>query len=180
MEYRLLIAGFGGQGILTLGKLFAHAGMESGLNVTYYPSYGAEVRGGTANCGVMFSTEEIASPIINKADALLALNQPSLKKYLSRVKENGIILYNESLINDLPKINSGVSLYPVPATTIARNLGIEKATNMVMAGHFFNCFSLLTTTTFLSCIDEVFPLLKQELRELNIQAFNEGLKYESK
>ncbi len=178
MEYKILIAGCGGQGILSLGKMFACAAMKQGFNVTYYPSYGAEVRGGTAKCGVIISDNPIASPIVYEADSLIAFNEASIRKYLSVLKNDGTLVLNSSLISNpkLPANNYSVCF--VQATKIAKDLGIEKAANMVMAGSFLNKNSLITQNAFWDSFDDVFGNLKKELKQLNIEAFKEGLKYE--
>ncbi len=176
--YGMIISGFGGQGILTLGKMFALAAMKDNLNVTYYPSYGAEVRGGTAHCGVIFSDEAIASPIVYEADALLALNEPSLKKFLPRLKKDGFLVCNSSLISPKYLKNNGKQVCSIPATEVARELDIEKATNMVIAGCFFKHFSLVKQDSFLQSLLDVFPKITQKLHEKNITAFERGLNHE--
>lgn len=177
MEYKILIAGCGGQGILSLGKMFACTGMKQEFNVTYYPSYGAEVRGGTAKCGIILSDHSIASPIVYEADALIAFNEASIKKYLSLLKDDGILVYNSSLIDGSKLLTSSYSIFPVEATKIAKDIGIERAVNMVIAGCFLREVSIITPDAFLDSFDDVFGNLKPELKQLNIEAFKEGLNH---
>jgi len=178
MEYKILIAGCGGQGILSLGKIFACAGMKKEFNVTYYPSYGAEVRGGTAKCGIILSDHSIASPIVYKADALIAFNEASIKKYLSLLKNDGMLVYNSTLIDGSNLPSNDYSIFSVEATKIAKDMGVERAANMVIAGCFLSKTSIITVDSFLDSFDEVFNNLKPELKQLNIEALKEGLKHE--
>jgi len=180
MEYGIIIAGAGGQGILTLGKLLASSGMNQGLNVTYYPSYGAEVRGGTALCTVKVSNSEIASPVVNHADYLLIFNEPSMRKFHTQLKdEGGVLIYNSSLIPDGPPLNKKECImYPLPATEIAKNEGSEKVCNMVMAGFFLKIFNIIDVDSFLYTIEESLIKVSKELKEINLNAFRKGLTYE--
>lgn len=177
-QYSILIAGFGGQGILTMGKMFALAAMKDNLNVTYYPSYGAEVRGGTAHCGVIVSDAEIPSPIVYKADAFLALNEPSLKKFISRLKEDGLLICNSSLIASQCLSNNGRIVFSIPATEIAQQMGLDKVANMVISGMFFKKCSVIRQDSFLDTLSEVFPSITKEIKEQNIGAFKKGFEYE--
>ncbi len=182
MEYSIIIAGSGGQGILTLGKLLACAGMNQGLHVTYYPSYGAEVRGGTASCTIKVSDQEIATPIMKYADYMLIFNEPSMKKFLSQLKDNsGTLIYNSSLIHDKYFVkNESQKFYPLSATDIAINEGSDKACNMVMAGYFLKIFNIIDIDCFLYTVEESFHKVRKELKDINLNAFKKGLTYESK
>jgi len=178
MNYDLIIAGSGGQGILACGKLFAHAAMKENYEVTFFPSYGAEVRGGTTRCGVKFSKSPIASPIIDQADTLLVFNEPSLKKYLSYLKKGGSLLFNSTLIQaDLVDGLSGYSIASIPATEMAISMGNEKVTNMIMAGFFMKHNQLISKTNFLDAFEMIFSKLKPELKNLNKQAIEKGITY---
>ncbi|MFH1090833.1 MAG: 2-oxoacid:acceptor oxidoreductase family protein [Pseudomonadota bacterium] len=128
-----VIAGFGGQGVLMIGYVLAHGAMHKGLNVTYLPAYGTEVRGGTANCTVIISAEEIASPVASEPDVLVAMNSPSLKRFEPRVRADGLVLINSSLIHQEPE-RSDVEVVRVPAVELAIELGSARAANMVMVG----------------------------------------------
>lgn len=176
MEYSLMIAGSGGQGILACGKIFAYAGMNEQLNVTYYPSYGAEVRGGTTRCGVKFSDTTIASPIVEKADALVVFNEPSLHKYLPYLKKDGLLVCNSSLIHSLPS-NGTYAVKTVPATSLAIELGNEKVCNMIMSGYFIETCAFLEQESFTQAVNEVFGDIPAHLKSLNISALEKGIAY---
>lgn len=127
-EFSLIIAGFGGQGVLSAGKLVATAGLIEGKEVSWLPSYGPEMRGGTANCSVVISDELIGSPLISNCDALIALNKPSLEKFESAVKPNGIIIVDSALVHIAPK-RKDITFIAIPASEIASEMG-----NMTFAG----------------------------------------------
>jgi len=133
MIKRTLFAGFGGQGVLLMGYVLSHGAMHKGLNVTYFPSYGAEMRGGTANCTVTLSDRKIASPVASNPDILVAMNYPSLEKFESTIAKGGLILINSSLI-DVDAARSDVEALKVPTVELAREVGSERAINMVMIG----------------------------------------------
>jgi len=126
-------AGFGGQGILMLGELLATMTMESDLHATWLPSYGPEMRGGTANCSVVMSTREIGNPLVDHPDILIAMNRPSLEKFEEEVASGGLVLYDSSLI-DITGTREDLVFVPVPATQIANGLGSNKVANAVMLG----------------------------------------------
>jgi 2-oxoglutarate ferredoxin oxidoreductase subunit gamma len=133
MITRTTFAGFGGQGVLLMGYILSHGAMLKGLNVTYFPSYGAEMRGGTANCTVTLSDKKIASPVASNPDILVAMNYPSLEKFESSVAGKGLIFLNISLIKESPS-RSDVKLVRVPTLDLAREAGSDRAINMVMIG----------------------------------------------
>lgn len=135
MIYRTIFSGFGGQGVLMMGYVLSHGAMRKGLNVTYFPAYGAEMRGGTANCTVTLSDRKIASPVASRPEVLVAMNFPSLEKFEPTVVEGGLLLLNSSLI---PGLGSRKDLKPiqVPTLQLAQEAGSERAANMVMVGAF--------------------------------------------
>ncbi len=133
MIKRTVFAGFGGQGVLLMGYILSHGAMHKGLNVTYFPSYGAEMRGGTANCTVTVSDKKIASPVASHPDILVAMNYPSLAKFESAVAKDGLILVNSSLI-DVDPARQDVEVVKVPTLELAREVGSDRAVNMVMIG----------------------------------------------
>jgi len=135
MLEEILIAGFGGQGILYMGQFIAHAGLYEGKEVCWYPSYGAEMRGGTANCIVILSTEKVTSPILDEFDTVIALNRPSLERFEDRVKRNGLIIYNSSQIKEGTKRND-ILAFGVEAEQIAQQIDHPKAVNMVLLGAY--------------------------------------------
>jgi 2-oxoglutarate ferredoxin oxidoreductase subunit gamma len=143
MMVRTTFAGFGGQGVLLMGYVLSHGAMLKGLNVTYLPAYGAEMRGGTANCTVTISDEEIASPVASESDVLVAMNSPSLDKFESSVHQGGTILVNSSLISR-PAKRQDVSEIRVDTVGLAREVGSERAANMVMLGALVAVTGLLT------------------------------------
>ncbi|PKN62168.1 MAG: 2-oxoacid:ferredoxin oxidoreductase subunit gamma [Deltaproteobacteria bacterium HGW-Deltaproteobacteria-15] len=133
MIFRTVFAGFGGQGVLLMGYILSHGAMHKGLNVTYFPAYGAEMRGGTANCTVTLSDKKIASPVASRPDVLVAMNYPSLEKFESSVIENGIVLLNSSLIQESGS-RKDLEVIQVPTLQLAQEVGSERAANMVMIG----------------------------------------------
>ena len=137
-----LLAGFGGQGVLFAGKTLAYAGMDLDKNISWLPSYGPEMRGGTANCSVIISDTPIGSPIISNCDALIAMNKPSLEKFKDTVKSGGVIIYDSVYIDTEVK-RDDVTVVAIPAKSIAEELGNGKLGNMVMLGAFIkNCSGL--------------------------------------
>ncbi|MBN1103108.1 MAG: 2-oxoacid:acceptor oxidoreductase family protein [Deltaproteobacteria bacterium] len=143
MIFRTTFSGFGGQGVLLMGYILSHGAMLKGLNVTYFPAYGAEMRGGTANCTVTLSDRKIASPVASNPDVLVAMNYPSLEKFEPTIVRNGLILLNSSLIEGLGT-RTDVLLIQVPTLELARETGSERAANMVMVGALCAKTGLLT------------------------------------
>jgi 2-oxoglutarate ferredoxin oxidoreductase subunit gamma len=133
MITRTIFAGFGGQGVLLMGYVLAHGAMRKGLNVTYLPAYGAEVRGGTANCTVTLSDDEIDSPVASEPDILVAMNPPSLERFEPTVAQNGLIMVNSSLIEQKPT-RADVKVVEIPLVDLAEKAGSLRAANMVMVG----------------------------------------------
>jgi len=156
MLVKTIIAGFGGQGVLSIGLSLAQAAMLEGRHVTYMPSYGAEVRGGTANCTVAISDEEIASPIASTPEFVIAMNQPSLMRFQNQIQSGGVLFLNSSLAQ--AEISRGdIEVVQVPADTIAEELGNRKSANMVMLGAFIKKVNLVS-------LDSVFEGLKETLK----------------
>jgi len=176
MTEKIIIAGAGGQGIMLLGKVLAEAAMQEDKRVTWLPSYGAEVRGGTAHCMVIISDAEIGSPYIRKADTLMIMNEPSLKKFKNRIKNKGLLIINSSLVSEDTQINKSVCVLKHPFTDIALKLGNIKVANMIALGYF----SAKTHTVALTTISQVIPAIapedKKGLIEINQQALAEGAK----
>ncbi|MDR3590472.1 MAG: 2-oxoacid:acceptor oxidoreductase family protein [Negativicutes bacterium] len=133
MEKSFLIAGFGGQGVMLIGKMLGHSAAYGGKNATFYPSYGPEQRGGTANCTVVLADEEVGSPVVQQADIVAVMNEPSLAKFADRVKTNGTLIVNKSLVAPR-EIRSDIKVVWLPTNEIAASIGSEKAANMVMLG----------------------------------------------
>ncbi|MDD3832059.1 MAG: 2-oxoacid:acceptor oxidoreductase family protein [Clostridia bacterium] len=135
MEQGIICAGFGGQGVLSLGKMIVYVAMEKGLHVTWLPSYGPEMRGGTANCSVVASTEEVASPLVSTPDCLIAMNRPSLDKFINDVVSGGMVLINSSLI-DIKVDRKDINVYYIPANDLALQHANERSSNIVMYGAY--------------------------------------------
>lgn len=176
MIQRIVFAGFGGQGVLFAGKTIAYAGMDSNLQISWLPSYGPEMRGGTANCSVILSDEPIGSPIISKPDVLIAMNKPSLDKFVDLVLPGGVIIYDSSLIDTEIQRND-VTIVPIPAKKLAEELGNANLGNMVMIGAYMKNSSVLTMEEIQESIKEHVPKSKSELAQLNIMMVKAGFEY---
>lgn len=175
-EERIIIAGFGGQGIMFLGKLLCYAGMMDGKHVTYMPSYGVEVRGGTAYCNVIISTEEIPSPVISSPTTAIIMNTPSMAKYEQEIVKRGLLIVNSSIVDRRAK-RKDIGVVMIPATTIADKLGNTRVANMVALGAFLARSSIVDMATVMSAVKEVLPSYRQHLVELNRKAIQEGKVY---
>lgn len=169
---RLKISGFGGQGILFMGVALAEAGMRAGRQVSWLPSYGPEMRGGTANCHVIISDKPIGSPLVSETDVLIAMNRPSLEKFQPEVRRGGLILYNNSLISGVT-LREDVQVVPVPATELADNLGNSKVANVVMLGAYLALSGLLPDEIVLGAINEK-AHSRPGLAEFNTNALHAG------
>lgn len=171
MKSSLIIGGFGGQGIMLMGKLLGYAACEKGLEATFLPSYGPEQRGGTANCRVVLSDRRIGSPIEPKIDVLIAMNGPSLTRFASLVKENGLVFVNSS-ITDQKSEGPGKAFY-VPADTIAYDIGSKKVANIVMLGAYLARMDSLSMGDLEAVLAEKLAD-KPELLEMNRRALERG------
>ena len=174
MQSEIMFAGFGGQGILLSGKVLAHAAMEEGFEVAWIPSYGPEMRGGTAYCTVVISDRPIGSPIIKNPLHLVAMNGPSLEKFAPTVKKGGIIFVNSSLIG-FGADRSDVDELRVPVVDIAKKLGSVKAANIVALSAFVARSKIVSMKTLETCIKEEFSI-KPKLIPLNMEAMAAGEK----
>jgi 2-oxoglutarate ferredoxin oxidoreductase subunit gamma len=172
----IIMAGFGGQGILFLGKVLAEVGMSTGQNVSWMPSYGPEMRGGTANCTVVISKPEIASPIVLEPDTLIAMNRPSVTKFEPKIKAGGTMLYNSSLI-DQEKFRDDIKVIDVPANKLAADLGNAKVANVIMAGAYVSISGVITYDDVIEALPKIIPASKKDLLEINIEAFKKGYEY---
>ncbi|HOJ63638.1 MAG TPA: 2-oxoacid:acceptor oxidoreductase family protein [Spirochaetota bacterium] len=176
MINRIIIAGFGGQGIIIAGKILATAFMNEGKEVTFFPSYGAEMRGGTCNCSVVVSDNPIASPIIHNPDTLLLFNKPSMDKFERLCKKDGIIIFNSSLIKEKSK-RSDIRSFYINASNIAEESGTIKGTNMAMLGAFAKITGLVKIDSLKESIKENFKSLKEELLKINIDILLKGYEF---
>lgn len=172
MLERVIMAGFGGQGMMFIGKLLAQAGMEEGFNVTYFPSYGAEVRGGTAHCHVVISSEEISSPSVKTADTLIIMNQPSFEKFLPRLKPDGLMLANATMVKAEPDDR----IVFIQASQIAGEIGNVRVANIVALGAYQKLRSILSTDKILDCLKRALTGKKQAMFDINRKALEEGEK----
>ncbi|MEW6708956.1 MAG: 2-oxoacid:acceptor oxidoreductase family protein [Candidatus Riflebacteria bacterium] len=173
---RIILAGFGGQGILFLGKVLAETGMRAGKNVSWIPSYGPEMRGGTANCTVILSENEIASPMVTVPDTVIAMNRPSVAKFNLKIKAGGMLMYNSSLI-ERQEFRDDIRLVEIPASDIAEELGNGKVANLVMAGAYAKFSKLFTVEDLYKALPDLMPGSKKELLEINRTAIEKGYSY---
>jgi len=176
MLSEIVIAGFGGQGVLFAGQMLAYAAMESGKEVTWFPSYGPEMRGGTANCTVIISDEEIGAPLVRNPTAVLAMNLPSLEKFAQLVKPGGTLVINASLI-DHPVDRDDIDIVTVPATELAEPLGGKRLANMVMLGALLAVRPVLLMEALKAAVANHLPERHRHLLDLNMEALEEGQAY---
>lgn len=175
---QILIAGFGGQGILFAGKFLAYKGLTEGLQVSWLPSYGPEMRGGTANCNVILSNTPVGSPIITRADVLIAMNLPSLQKYVNSVVPGGQIYLDSSLI-DVKVEREDVEVYYIPATQMAKDNEISSLANMIIMGHVLENNLNLSFEGTQEVIQKLVPAKKAALIDLNMRALILGKEYKN-
>ena len=173
---QILIAGFGGQGVLFAGKLLAYKGLLAEKQVSWLPSYGPEMRGGTANCSVIISDEPVGSPIVANPDILVAMNLPSLEKYEKDVVSGGIIIVDSSLISE--KVSrDDVTVYYVPATKMAKDEGFATLANMILAGKLMKACEEIGFDGVETAVSKVVPPRKANLIEVNLKAIKAGYDY---
>lgn len=169
---KIVLAGFGGQGVLSLGQFLASSGLKEGKEVSYLPAYGPEMRGGTANCSVVISEKPVASPLCTTPDVLLAMNTPSLIKFLPKVRKGGVVIVNSSLV-DMAIERDDVKVYLVKANDLAVEAGNVKAANMVMAGSIVAVTEAVKESSIIACIEDKFGF-KPKLVEVNEKAYRLG------
>ena len=171
---KVIMAGFGGQGIMSMGQLLTYAGMIEGKQVSWLPSYGPEMRGGTANCNVIVSDSLIGSPVItNNATCAIVMNLPSLTKFEVNIEEGGSLLINSSLIASKPS-RADVKPYYIPANEIALELGNSKVANMVMLGAYIKLTGCVKQETIVEALKKVFGPSKAHLLPMNEEALTRG------
>jgi len=173
MYQDVMIAGFGGQGVLLAGKLLAYAGMLEGKHVTWFPSYGAEVRGGTANCTVIISSDEIGSPVVQNPSAMLIFNDASFKKFEKRIRQGGNLFLNTSLVQERPT-RTDITRIEIKANQIAEELGDIRIANMVMLGAYLKKTGVIALESVLSALKQVLPARRHALMPLNETALRRG------
>ena len=173
---QVLIAGFGGQGILFAGKFLAYAGLLQGRNVSWLPSYGPEMRGGTANCSVILSDAQVGSPIVSRPDILIAMNLPSLEKYENEVPAGACIFVDSSLVQRKVR-REDVQAYYIPATQISNDKGYQTLANMILMGHVIAKTGVIPEEMIRPAMEKVVAARHADLLDKNIEAVRLGIDY---
>ena len=179
MTEEIIIAGFGGQGVLSMGKILAYSGLMQGQEVTWMPSYGPEMRGGTSNVTVIISDDRISSPILNKYDTAIILNQQSMDKFEKLVKPGGTILYDPNGIVKHPT-RTDINIYKVEATKVAQEMGNAKIFNMVVLGGYLKIKPIVKMENVMKGLQKSIPARHHKLLPLNEEAIKNGLNYVEK
>ncbi len=175
MTHEIIMAGFGGQGVMLMGQLLTYAGMIESKQVSWIPSYGPEMRGGTANCSVIIADEPIGAPIVSEPNLVIAMNLPSLDKFEPLLQPGGILIINSSLIERGAK-RSDITTYRIPANEIAAELGNTKTANMVMLGAIIGAAQVVSADAVLKAFAKMFAK-KPELLAINESAIRRGMQY---
>jgi len=176
MLSKTIFSGFGGQGVIMMGYLLAMAGMYDEKNVTCLPSYGAEVRGGTANCTVVISTEEIASPVASEPEFAVLMNNPAFLLYQNQVQSGGTIFLNSSMIESIP-IRGDLEIFQIPINDLAKSLHEDRVANMVMLGAFIRKSAVISLETMNRAVKDAFTNKNPAILKLNRQALLLGYNY---
>ena len=174
MEQQIMIAGFGGQGVLLMGQLIAQGGMDEGKFVSWLPSYGPEMRGGTANCSVVVADEPVGSPVVTEPDVAIIMNKPSLITFEKAVKPGGILLYNTSLIDQKPQ-RTDITVVEVPCNDIAAELGNARVANMVMLGAYCKAAGHIELSSIEEAMRHKLGEKRAHLMPVNRQALDKGV-----
>lgn len=174
---KIVLAGFGGQGVLFLGKILAYAGMLDEREICWIPSYGPEMRGGTANCSVIISDDEINSTVLEYADAGIVLNQPAYEKFLPFIKVGGTLVVNSSTV-DTTNTRQDIQVIHVPAGDVAKELGNPSLGNMVCLGALLNHLKTTNLVSIQKAVDKVVGKTKPQLCQINLVAVEKGLAYQ--
>ncbi len=176
-QYKLIVAGFGGQGVMVIGNLLAYAAMIEGKYVTYLPVYGVEMRGGTANCTVVISSQQIGSPVVGTPHSAIVMNLPSLIKYEPLVLPKGLLFINSSLINPKEAARKDIEIFPIPVNEIAIENGISKLANMVALGAFNQKMNLVQMASLFASLERVLDERYHHLIPSNVKAIEIGAKF---
>ncbi|HOY39842.1 MAG: 2-oxoacid:acceptor oxidoreductase family protein [Bacteroidales bacterium] len=174
MTEEIIIAGFGGQGVLSMGKILAYSGLMQGQEVSWMPSYGPEMRGGTSNVTVIISDERINSPILTQFDTAIVLNQPSMDKFENMVKPGGLLLYDPNGITS-PPTRKDINIYKVEATDTAVKMGIAKVFNMIVLGSFIKIKPIVKIENVMKGLKKSLPPRNHNLLPMNEDAIKKGL-----
>ena len=177
MTTQILIAGFGGQGVLFAGKFLAYKGLLEEKQVSWLPSYGPEMRGGTANCSIILSDDPVGSPIVSTPDALIAMNLPSFDKYESTVASGGKVFIDSTLISR-QAVRTDIDAYYIPATKMAADAGIPTLANMIILGKMIKETGAVSFENLIDAMKKVVSAKHAELLEINIKALEAGYNYE--
>ncbi|MBO8159536.1 2-oxoacid:acceptor oxidoreductase family protein [Thermosyntropha sp.] len=175
-EKQVLFAGFGGQGVLSMGQFLTHAALSAGKHVSWVPSYGAEMRGGTANCLVTISDEEISSPVTENPLMAVILNRPSLDKFENKIKPNGTLVVNSSLVDREPE-RDDLKILKIPVNKLADELGNPRGANMILLGAYMEKTQVVEVERTLEYFDVIFKGKKEEIIQKNKEAFLAGIEY---
>ena len=173
--YNILIAGFGGQGVLFTGKVMAEAGLIDNREVTWMPTYGPETRGGTSNCSVCISDETIGSPLVTRPNVLIVMNSPSYEKYINTIAPGGKIFLNSSIIPNSRDSGDGVEVYKIPATELSNDQGLEGIANIIILGKVLKETGFTSYETIEKAIQKSVPARKAHLLEHNLRAIKLGM-----
>jgi 2-oxoglutarate ferredoxin oxidoreductase subunit gamma len=174
-QEKIIAAGFGGQGVMSMGRLIAYTGMHQGKEVSWLPSYGPEMRGGTANCNVIVSDTPIGSPIISgDATTAIVMNYPSMVKFVPELVADGLLLYNSSLIDEAPS-REDIRVVPVPANRLAQEAGSLKVANMVMLGAYIGATRIFKVEDVVAALKKVFGPSKEKFIPMNEEALKKGM-----
>ena len=176
MQTEIILAGFGGQGVLFAGQMLAYAGMDAGMDVTWIPSYGPEMRGGTANCTVIIANEEIGSPMVAHPQAAIVLNLPSLDKYENAVKPGGVLVVNSSM-TDRAVQRKDIEVIEIPATELAEKMGNRRMANMLLVGALLADLPVLPLKVVEKALKDHTPERHQSMVPANIQALRKGVEF---
>ncbi len=178
MYHDVLIAGFGGQGVLFMGNLLAQAGMEQGFQVTFMPAYGVEMRGGTANCNVIISTEEIGSPVPDNPGTAIVMNSASLDRFMNTIKPEGHLFYNSTLVPAEKVTRQDIRSVAVPANDLAQQLGSVQVASLVILSSFVEWTGIVPREAMPLAMDEMLPPeTRKRFLDVNLAALEEGVKY---
>jgi len=171
MTNKMFFSGTGGQGIMLMGQLVSSAAIHENKETTFFPSYGPEMRGGTANCTVIVSDKPISSPLISESDCVIAMNLPSMLKFEPTLKPGGTMLVNESLVHQEAK-RSDITVFKIPASDLALELGEPRVANIIMLGAFVRTTDIISSDELEKVIHDTFGARSKELADLNLKAFH--------
>ncbi len=171
---KVIMAGFGGQGIMLMGQVLAYAGMLEDKEISWIPSYGPEMRGGTANCNVIVSERKIGSPVISIPDTLIAMNRPSMEKFEESIEKDGILIYNSSLIDIKPK-RDDIKVYALDISNTAKDMGNTKIANMIALGSYIKATGVVSKDSVMNALKKMLPERHHDKLPLNEKALEKGM-----